>query len=285
MSLYTIDTCRNNGIDILTIPPHTSHRMQPLDVAVYGPFKRFYNTALDGWMRSNAGKTCTIYHIPGVVKTAFASAFTLTNIRAGFLSTGIFPFSRCIFKDEDFAPSALIQASDYANTTTETSPTIDISLPLRKQNEVEERIVTSVIDNPLMSAGHSTVRASQSSNQVMNSEVNSSMVSSSSIFEVEATSVNVTERPYISPKNIHQFLQVLRNRNRAIKKSRVRYTRILTDTPQRHKIFLQLENRKQNSLRKHKDSETKKSEENICLLVESDDEDDVVAQRLQLMKT
>ena len=113
-----IDICRNNTINILTIPPHTSHRMQPLDVAVYGPFTRFYNTELDGWMKSNADKTFAIYDIPGIydlhydydaiydifVKTAFASAFTLTNICAGFSSTGIFPFIRCIFKDEDFAP-------------------------------------------------------------------------------------------------------------------------------------------------------------------------------------
>ena len=124
MSLNIIDICKNNGINILTIPLHTSHRMQPLDVAVYGPFKRFYNTALDEWMRSNADKACAIYDIPGVVKTAFGSAFSLTNISAGFSSTGIFPFSRCIFKDEDFAPSTLIQASDFASTTTETSSTI-----------------------------------------------------------------------------------------------------------------------------------------------------------------
>ena len=129
--------------------------MQLLDVVVYGPLKRFYNTALDGWIRSNAGKTYRIYDIPGIVKTAFASAFTLTNVCAGFSSTGIFPFNRCIFKDEDFAPSALIQASDYANTTTETSPKIDISLSLPTvQNEkVEEKLVTSVTDILSMSAG------------------------------------------------------------------------------------------------------------------------------------
>ena len=150
-------------------------------------------------MRNNAGKTCTIYDIPGVVKTFFASAFTLTNICAGFSSTGIFPFSRCIFKDEDFAPLALIQASDYANTTTETSPTIDIllSLPTVQKEEVEERLVTSVTDDPLMSAGQSTAFASQSSKKVMGSKVNSNMVSLSSISEIEATSVQVTERPYI----------------------------------------------------------------------------------------
>ena len=74
----------------------------------------------------------------------------------------------------------------------------------------------------------------------------------------------------------------------------MRHARILTDTPQRSKRFLQLENRKQNSLRKLKgektkrkkprrqlicqsDSETNESEENICKLVESDDEDHVVS--------
>ena len=140
-----------------------------------------------------------------------------------FSSTGIFPFSKCIFKDEDFAPSALIQASDYANNTTETSPTIDtsisLSLPTVQNEEVEERLVTSVTDNPSMSAGQSTAFASQSFNQVMDSEVNSNMMFLSSISEVKATSVQVTERPYISPKDIHPFPQVLRNRNRATKKS------------------------------------------------------------------
>ena len=123
--------------------------MPPLDVALYGSFKRFYNTALDRWMRKNAGKTCTIYNIPGVVKTAFASAFTLTNICAGFLCTGIFIFSRCIFKNKDFASSVLIQASDYANTTTETSPIINASLflPIVQNEKVEKGLVTLVTDN------------------------------------------------------------------------------------------------------------------------------------------
>ena len=69
-----------------------------------------------------------------------------------------------------------------------------------------------------MSAGQSTAFASQLFNQVMGSEVNSNIMSSSSFSEVEATSVQVTERLYISPKDIHPFPQVLRNRNRATEK-------------------------------------------------------------------
>lgn len=39
VNLQVVEYARKNHIIILTLPPHCSHRMQPLDVAVYGPFK------------------------------------------------------------------------------------------------------------------------------------------------------------------------------------------------------------------------------------------------------
>ena len=48
--LCTIDEAKANGIVLLIIPPHTSHRLQPLDKTVFGPFKASYNLAMDvGW--------------------------------------------------------------------------------------------------------------------------------------------------------------------------------------------------------------------------------------------
>ena len=79
--------------------------MQPLDVAVYGPFKAQYSRALDGWMRSNPGKTVTIYQVAGLVSQAFMTTVTPQNVTSGFRSTGIFPDNRNIFPDEAFAPS------------------------------------------------------------------------------------------------------------------------------------------------------------------------------------
>jgi len=35
LSCKTLDLAKSNGVTILTIPPHCSHRMQPLDVSVY----------------------------------------------------------------------------------------------------------------------------------------------------------------------------------------------------------------------------------------------------------
>ena len=76
ISLKAVEKAKSNGIVLLTLPPHTSHRMQPLDVTVFGPFKTLYSRALDGWMRSNPGKTVSIYQIAGLVNEAFLSAVT-----------------------------------------------------------------------------------------------------------------------------------------------------------------------------------------------------------------
>ena len=38
VSLMAVEFCREHGIALLTIPPNTSHKLQPLDVAVYNPF-------------------------------------------------------------------------------------------------------------------------------------------------------------------------------------------------------------------------------------------------------
>lgn len=42
ISLRTIDLAKANYVVLLTLPPHTPHRIQPLDRCVYGPFKTAY---------------------------------------------------------------------------------------------------------------------------------------------------------------------------------------------------------------------------------------------------
>ena len=114
---------KENGVIMLTLPPHTSHRLQPLDKTVYGPLKTYYSRAMDGWMRSHPGRTVTISEIPELVNQAFLSAMSPTNITSGFRATGIFPFNRDIFPEEDYAPSMV---TDRANPEDEPSATADL---------------------------------------------------------------------------------------------------------------------------------------------------------------
>lgn len=102
ISLDIILFCRENGIVLLTFPPHCSHRLQPLDVGVYGPFKYALKTSFNDWLTLHPGKRITIYEIGQCSSPAFTAAFTSKNIKSGFSKPGIWPLSRLAFTDDDF---------------------------------------------------------------------------------------------------------------------------------------------------------------------------------------
>nr|XP_047125850.1 uncharacterized protein LOC124807708 isoform X1 [Hydra vulgaris] len=109
LSLNALDYATANGIIMLRFPPHCTHKLQPLDRTVYGPFKKAVNTAINSSMVSNPGKGMTIYNIPEIVKVAFPLSMTPNNILSGFSSCGIHPFNPQIFTDLDFAPSSVTE--------------------------------------------------------------------------------------------------------------------------------------------------------------------------------
>lgn len=63
-------------------------------------------------MRSHPGRRVSIYKVPELVWQAFLPAMSPTNITSGFRTTGIYPFNRDIFPEEDYAPSMV---TDRAN--------------------------------------------------------------------------------------------------------------------------------------------------------------------------
>lgn len=105
ISLQVVELCKNAGIVLLTLPPHTSHKLQPLDRSVYGPLKTFYYRALDDWMRTYPGRSVSIYEVGQLTSKAFGLSMTPVNIQSGFRASGIHPFNRDIFTDDEFQPA------------------------------------------------------------------------------------------------------------------------------------------------------------------------------------
>ncbi|KAB0805337.1 hypothetical protein PPYR_02307 [Photinus pyralis] len=105
VNITSVRYCKENGIILLGFAPHTTHRMQPLDVGIYGPFKNYCNVTFNDWMTSNPGKTISVKHIPQLTKMPYLKAFTASNIINSFQKPGIYPFNRLAFTDEDFTPS------------------------------------------------------------------------------------------------------------------------------------------------------------------------------------
>ena len=107
VSIDVINKAKENGVILLTFPPHCSHRLQPLDVSVFSPFKSQYNRACNDWLLNNPGKTISIYSIGELVGEAYPLAMTPKNIRSGFHKTGIYPFNSEPFTEEDFLMSSV----------------------------------------------------------------------------------------------------------------------------------------------------------------------------------
>lgn len=125
ISVDGVNYAKNNGTVLLTIPPHTSHKLQPLDRSLFGPLKKYYNTAAADWMLMNPGKTITIYEVAGLLGIAFPQAVTPKNIMSGFISSGIWPLNSNIFTDDEFLTSYV---TDRPNPVKEPLPLVENSV-------------------------------------------------------------------------------------------------------------------------------------------------------------
>lgn len=102
VSIESYEFCRENHIHMLSIPPHTSHKIQPLDVSFFGPLKRALNKECDKFMRASTYKKITPYDVASIFYGAYMSVATIEKGVSGFRSTGIFPVNPDTFKEEDF---------------------------------------------------------------------------------------------------------------------------------------------------------------------------------------
>lgn len=125
LSISLINLAKSNGVVMLTFPPHTSHRLQPLDVSVFGPYKTYYNQTLSEWMLQNPGKPITIYQVAEIVGKAYPKAFTQQNIIKGFSTPGIYPFNSEAFGEDEFLAAFVTDRPMLPDDGIPMEPTID----------------------------------------------------------------------------------------------------------------------------------------------------------------
>ena len=119
-----IDKAKENGVVLVIFPPHTNHKLQPLDKTVNGPLKTFFNTSCNYWQLSNPGKPITIYEIAQCLGKSYPRAFTSQNITVGFRASGIYPYDSNIFSDRDFLSSYVTDR----NISDEATPTQELTV-------------------------------------------------------------------------------------------------------------------------------------------------------------
>lgn len=93
VTLDVVVKAKEHGLDVLSLPSHTSHRLQPLDVSIFKPFKVAFRGYRDAWSVRNRGQGASKEDLAQWVSLGLRKALTPANIIKGFRTTGIWPLN------------------------------------------------------------------------------------------------------------------------------------------------------------------------------------------------
>jgi hypothetical protein len=82
-----VKAAKGAGLDLVSLPSHTSHALQPLDVSVFKPFKTYLREYLNYWTSRNVGLKATKEALSHWVSLAMRKAQMENNIKKGFSKT------------------------------------------------------------------------------------------------------------------------------------------------------------------------------------------------------
>ena len=139
MTLQGMEYANDNGIVIVTLPPHTTNKLQPLDVSVYASFKTCLRTLINNFTLMNPHTHITEHMLPEFASKAWLKSCTPSNVLSGFSATGIWPINTDIFPDEAFlgsevterpaSPTENIEEDEGVGSTIDSESVFSASVP------------------------------------------------------------------------------------------------------------------------------------------------------------
>jgi hypothetical protein len=147
--------CLDKNIDLVCLPPHTSHLLQPLDVGVFSPLKRALSAEIEKLFRLDTRRIPRIEWTEAYI-TARAKAFTSRNIESSFRASGIYPISpitilstlRMTTSTPSTTPPPITTPKDLDRSLLDSSP--PEGTELREATSLVNRIVrSSTLETPV----------------------------------------------------------------------------------------------------------------------------------------
>ena len=121
VTLEVVRISMESGLDIVSLPSHTSHALQPLDVSCFKSFKTAFRKIRDRWSLRNKTKAVDKRTLCEWTSQALQTALTPKNIMSGFRATSIWPLDRQATKHA-MTPSEGYDHRDGTGECAETGP-------------------------------------------------------------------------------------------------------------------------------------------------------------------
>ncbi len=144
LTLECIDLARENQVILLCLPPHTTHALQPLDVAVFKALKAHFSRSLRVRCFSKKNFIVSKCDFARVVKELFEFSFLMANLKNGFSKCGIFPFNRTAVSSDKMAPSSVYQN----NLNTPSKDQVEAAHSSTDELALEENAALSITSEP-----------------------------------------------------------------------------------------------------------------------------------------
>ncbi|KJK73352.1 hypothetical protein H634G_11476 [Metarhizium anisopliae BRIP 53293] len=158
-----LEWCDQHRIIIAVFPPHSTHRLQPLDVSLFSPLSTAYSNQLiqstaktQGLISLSKREFWTLFW------HAFQTSFSAENIASGWKRTGLLPFDPNVI---------LSQITDKDEDNSDTGEDSAESLALQQPSARDlRRLVDKVIDESATNREHNS-RKLKSTLESLQSEV------------------------------------------------------------------------------------------------------------------
>lgn len=195
LSLDAVLFCRQNGIHLLSIPPHSSHKLQPLDRCFFKPLKTYFSEACNHWLISNPGRVITQFQMAALFGTAYLRCASVGKAVNAFKTCGIVPLDPAVFTDEDFAPSAVTDIDLSNNDLFSDQPSTSIEQTISNQPPN----FTNISNRP--STSSNSIESSRSTNSLF-CNLPTNDLSSDSESDSPLSSLNTIPQGCVSPSDI-----------------------------------------------------------------------------------
>jgi hypothetical protein len=119
--------CLDKNIDLVCLPPHTSHLLQPLDVGIFSLLKRALSAEIEKLFRLDTRRIPRIEWTEAYI-IARAKTFTSRNIESSFRASGIYPLS----------PITILSTLRMPTSTPPTTPP-----PITTPNDLDRSLLDS----------------------------------------------------------------------------------------------------------------------------------------------
>lgn len=238
-NLSTYNFCRENGIVVISLPPHTSHRLQPLDVCFFGPLKMAYNQECDRYIKSKQLEKILQTDIAELFKNAFNRVATVEKGVRGFEVTGIFPFNRFVFTEEELTPIP----DGEEHITAEISEVEHVDLPIQRSERTPSPLAGPSTSNYQAPPRMIQKKRNRESSPSSDSD-DTDMVLEEVVEDELSDDTDKTLQPTQKNKSFTDLLPLPKQKTRSMSR-RAQHSKIMTSTPLKDELEKKEERKKE----------------------------------------